>query len=112
MAFTNQIGSYQLIYYGTRSNNTSEIVRINLCNDINQLLGSLLFYRDSQALANNVSIETRNPKRAYLRIHERQLDSVVDTLRNEKPCSVYYSNPTTAFLYTGLEPVGEEESEE
>jgi hypothetical protein len=33
----------------------------------------------------------------------------VDTLRSEKPIFVYYTSPTNAALYTGHEPVGEEE---
>ena len=72
----------------------------------------MYFYRDGQNIPNNSSYETSDPKRAYLRMHERQIDSVVDMLRNEKPCSVYYSNSTYAYIYTGTEPVGEEESEE
>jgi hypothetical protein len=43
-------------------------------------------------------------------MHVSQMDSVVDMLRNEKPCRVYYSGPTYAYIYTGTEPVGEEET--
>ena len=41
-----------------------------------------------------------------------RLDSIVDMLRNEKPCYLWYQNPTMAAIYTGQEPIGEEETEE
>ena len=112
MSFTNQIGKYQLVYYGKRSSDASEIARIYLYDDTDQYFGAVLFYRDGQTIPNNSTYESNNLKKAFLRIHERQLDSVIDMLRNEKPCSVYYASPTYAYLYTGKEPVGEEESEE
>jgi hypothetical protein len=33
-------------------------------------------------------------------------------LRNEKPCRVRYDSPIYAHVYTGKEPVGEEETDE
>ena len=110
--FINEIGKYRLVYFGKKSSDSSIIANINLYNDSSQYLGSVYFYRDGQTIPDNSSIETYDTKRTNLRMHERQLDSVVDMLRNEKPCSVYYSSPTYAYIYTGTEPVGEEESEE
>ncbi len=111
MAFSNPIGKYRLLYYGKRSNDTISMARIWLYNDSDEYIGSVDFYRDAQAIPNSRSIETSDPKRAYLGMHERQIDTVVDMLRNEKPCRVSYFNPTYALIYTGKEPVGEEESE-
>ena len=45
-------------------------------------------------------------------MHEHQIDGVVDMLQNEKSCKVTYSSPTFAYIYTGKEPIGEEESDE
>ena len=40
-----------------------------------------------------------------------QLESIVDMLRNEKPCHLYYRSPAYACIYTGPESIGEEETE-
>ena len=45
------------------------------------------------------------------RTNENQIPRIVDMLRNEKPCTVYYSSPIYAYVHTGNEPVGEEETE-
>jgi len=110
MAFFNLIEKYKLRYYGKRSNDTSSIVQVYLYNDIRQSIGTVQFYRDGQAIPNNSSNELTTPKRAYLSMHERQLDTVVDMLRNKKPCSMTYTSPTSAHLYTGKESIGEEEN--
>ena len=112
MAFTNEIGKYKLLYYGKRSNNSGSIAYIRLYNGTNQNIGSVRFYRDGQNIPDNSSVELGDPKRAFLKMHESQIDTVVDMLRNEKPCYVYYSYPKYAYIHTGAEPVGEEESEE
>ena len=111
MSFTNKIAKYQITYYGKRSKNSSPIALIVLYNGNNQLVGAVHFHRDGQAIPNNWSYETVTPKRAFLKMHERQIDTIVDMLRNEKPCSVKYISPTHAYIYTGREPIGEEETE-
>ena len=111
MNFGNTIGKYTLHYFGKRYNASLPIATIYLYTGSNQYLGTVSFFRDGQKIPNNSSKETTNPKRAYLKMHERQLDTVVDMLRNEKPCKMYYSNPKAAELYTGKEPVGEEETQ-
>jgi len=110
MSFSNEIATYKLYYYGKRASDADVIAYIYLYDDSNRLLGIVRFYRDGQEIPDNHSIETYDPKRAFLKMHERQIDTVVDMLRNEKPCKVYYSSPTYAFIYTGKEPIGEEES--
>ena len=105
------IDSYQLRYFGKRSNNSQPIAYISFWNDDNKYIGTAYFYRDGQEIPNNSSYEKTSPMRTYLRMHERQIDSVVDMLRNEKPCKAYYNSPTFALIYTGREPVGEEEFE-
>ena len=111
MGFGNEITEYKLFYYGRRSRDAYAIAGISLYNYSNYL-GNVLFYRDDQAIPNNKSVETGDPKLAYLRMHERQIDSVVDMLRNEKPCFVFYSTSAYAMIYSGKEPVGEEETDE
>ncbi len=110
MAFTNEIGKYRLYYWAKRPSNSSAFAQISLYNDSNQSIGNVYFYRDGQNMPNNSSVEFGDPKRAYLQMHESQLDRVVDMLRNEKPCSMRYAGPTYAYINTGTEPVGEEES--
>ena len=111
MAILNEIEKYTLYYYGKRATDAYPIAYISLWNDSYKFVGAVYFYRDEQTLPNNSSFELSDPKRAYLRMHEHQLDRVVDMLRNEKPCRIYYTGPTLAYIYTGKEPVGEEESE-
>jgi len=112
MPFSNQIAKYRLRYFGKRSKDTLAIAWINVYDDQNYYVGRVQFYRDGQAIPNNSVNENLNPKRIFLQMHERQIDTVVDMLRNEKPCWMYYSSPTFAYIRTGKEPVGEEESEE
>jgi len=110
MSFSNQIAKYQLIYYGKRPDDSSKVAQITLYDEGNHNIGHVFFFRDDQNLLDNSSLERYAIKRAYLRMHVSQMDSVVDMLRNEKPCRVYYSGPTYAYIYTGTEPVGEEEN--
>jgi len=112
MAFNNTIGKYLLYYRGKRASDGYSIAQISLYDDSDKFVGAVYFYRDGQTIPNNSSNETSTPKRAYLRMYERQIDTVVDMLRNEKPCRIYYSSPTHATMYTGKEPVGEEEFEQ
>jgi len=109
--FKNEIEKYAIQIYGKRYDDSWPIARIWLYNDSEQSIGNVYFYRDGHTIPNNRSAELAGPKKADLTMHERQLDSVVDMLRNEKPCSVFYYNATYAGIYTGTEPVGEEESE-
>ncbi len=111
MSFSNTITKYTLYYFGKRpTRGSSPTAQIILHNARNKYIGNVEFYKDSQALPNNASIETTNPKQAFVRMHERRLDTIINMLQNEKPCSVHYYNPTTAYLFTGREPIGEEES--
>jgi len=110
MAFTNPIAKYQLYYYGKRRTVRNYIAKITLRDSRNRYVGSVDFYRDGQAIPNNSAQENINPKIITLNMHERQIDSVVDMLRNEKPCSMFYNSPTLAGIRTGTEPIGEEES--
>ena len=108
MEFRHEIGSYQIIHPGKTKYHDNPIATINLFNTDNRCVGGVQFYRNDQEIPNNSSYESRDPKRAFLKMHLNRFDSVVDMLRNEKPCSVVYRRPTYAFLYTGEEPVGEE----
>ena len=110
MAFSNTIEKYALYYCGKRSSDIDSIAQITLYNSSDQVIWYMAFYRDGQPIPDSSSREDVNPKRAYLRMHERQIDSVVDMLRNEKPCSLFYHRPTFAYIHTGLEPMGEEAS--
>lgn len=112
MSITNEIATYQLIHFSKRRKDSDPIAQISLHNADNRFLGYVYFYRDNQELRDSYSVEDTTPKRAFLRMHESQLDEVIDMLRNEKPCHLYYGSPTYGYLYTGAEPIGEEESDE
>jgi len=93
-----------------KSRASSAIAQIRLYNAANQHIGAMYFYKEGKKIPNNTTTIVGTPKRVYLHASENQLDGVVDMLRNEKPCSVYYYGPTNAYLYTGKEPIGEEET--
>lgn len=111
MATTHTIGKYQLAYYGRRPSESDKIAQLTFYNNQNELLGFIAFFKEGQVIPDNSEDTTRFPTRVYLRASENQLDRIVDMLRNEKPCYVRYNSPTHAFVYTGTEPVGEEEAE-
>jgi len=109
MSFTNEIATYQLIHFSKQRKDTDAMAMISLHNSDSRFLGYVYFYRDDYELRDSYSVEDTTPKRAFLRMHHRQLDGVIDMLRNEKPCFLYYSSPTYAYIHTGEEPIGEEE---
>ena len=53
-------------------------------------------------------------KRIYVNIPSERFPYYMDLLRNEKPISfsIFPDQPNVASLYTGAEPVGEEEDQE
>ena len=112
MGFRNEIKKYSLVYRGKQSSDSKAKATIYLYAAYTKFIGQVNFYKDSQKLPNNSAHEKVTPKQAYLSMHEHQLARVVDMLRNEKPCRVYYSSPTYAYVSTGAELVGEEESDE
>jgi len=109
MRFTSQIDTYVLRYSGKSYSDTDSIAMIVLYDENKKHIGIIRFYKDGQTIPNNSLDHVSEPKRAFLAMHERQLNSVVDMLRNEKPCYLYYLNSVNAFLYTGAELVVEEE---
>jgi len=112
MSFSTNIASYAL-YYGAKTPYDSTVIaRIGLFDEEGRYTGNVKFFKDEQSLPDNSANEGAEPKIAYLTMHERQLDRVVDMLRNEKPCRVFYGGPAYAGIYTGqTEPVGEGEIE-
>lgn len=50
-----------------------------------------------------------NPSMITVQMHVNSFDRVIDTLRNEKPVKFSWY-PSWAGIYTGKEPVGEEEA--
>lgn len=104
-----EIGKYRLYYFGKRSSESNNIAQISFLDTQNQYVGYMRFYKEGESLPDNSENTDTTPKRVFLQATENQLDRVVDMLRNEKPCYVYYNSPTYAYIYTGSEPVGEEE---
>jgi len=106
------IGKYKLFYFAKRSSESKKIGHIALYDTQDQYVGYIEFYRDGQSVPDNSESDNYTPTRVFLRTNENQIPRIVDMLRNEKPCTVYYSSPNYAYVHTGNEPVGEEETEE
>lgn len=111
MSTTHTIGKYKLTYYGKRDSESKSIAQITFYSDQNQFLGSINFYKDGQSIPDNGERTSSSITQVFLRASEKQLPGVVDMLRNEEPCSLYYYSATYGFVFTGKEPVGEEETE-
>ncbi len=110
MRFTSQIDTYVLRFSGRSYSDTDSIAMLVLYDQNKKHIGIVRFYKDGQTIPNNSLDHVSEPKRAFLAMHERQLDGVVDMLRNEKPCFLYYLNAVNASLHTGTDLVGEEEN--
>ncbi len=110
MHFTSQIDTYVLRYSGRSYSDTDSIAMIVLYDKNKEHIGVIRFYKDGQEIPNNSLDHVSEPKRAFLAMHERQLDGVVDMLRNEKPCFLYYLNAVNASVHTGVEQVDEEKN--
>ena len=100
-----------MIYYGKRVDESKEIAKIIFYNDQNQLLGWIVFFKEGQIIPDNTQRTNTDPIRVYLKASVSQMPGVVDMLRNEKPCYVRYNSPKLAFIFTGQELIGEEETE-
>ena len=109
MTFTSEIGKYSLHYQSQRPLDQFPTASILLYNQQDQFIGHIRFYEDGTILPDNIADESSSPKRATLRMHDSQLERVVDMLRNEKPCRFFYGSPKNGQVFTGKEPVGEEE---
>lgn len=64
-------------------------------------IGTLYFYKNSVDLPENTS--------NGLHFRTSQFDGVVETLRVESPVTYFFSDRNYCGIYTGQEPVGEEE---
>ena len=66
----------------------------------------LIFYRDGTTIP-----DSRNDEGLLvLNYHENQLADVTETLRREEPLTVlYFTSSRHGYLFTGREPIGEEE---
>lgn len=106
-----EIGKYSILHWGKRQLLSREVAKIYLYNPDDRYIGYVAFYRNDQEIPDNSCDELSVPKQVHLRMHQEHLDSVVDMLRNEKPCFLLYNTPTYAYIWTGSEPVGEEETE-
>lgn len=112
MTILQRIVKYRLIYYLTQKSESEHIAQITLFDSMSEIIGIIHFYKEGQEIPKNTVRINFKPTRVYLHASENQLDRIVDMLRNEEPCSVYYSSPKHAYVCTGEEPVGEEETQE
>lgn len=98
------------IYHHSQDNTYGQSAVINL-HIGNLAVASLYFYRDGVAIP--ASGTSADGKIIYARFHESRFAEIVETLRKEKPISVYFNASNKwAWVMTGTnpEPIGEEEA--
>ena len=110
MIIRNEIAKYQIGHMGKREKPKDPVGKIMFYNTSDQYIGQVQFYTYDQELPFNAIHPRDQTVLVTMRID--RLDSIVDTLRNEKPCYLYYNSPTLAAIHSGQEPIGEEETEE
>lgn len=100
-----EVLNYDIWFYGGPQGYQSTRVNIGLYNPTSKQIGAVRFYDPGVAIPNDSSsggvINMCLPSAA--------LASVIDTLRNEKPVYISFTN-SKAMLTTSQEPVGEGES--
>jgi hypothetical protein len=70
--------------------------------------GSIWFFSDCTPLRPATHDAPNN--RIHLQCHISQFAATIEILRTEEPLWLFYDSPTNAFLKSGLEPTGEEET--
>ncbi len=69
--------------------------------------GYVYFFPDGTPLAAPVNDAANG--RIFIHLNLSEFHPVMDMLRDEKPLYLYYQSADNAALFSGLEPVGEEE---
>lgn len=105
-----KITKYDLQYFAFSGNEADHTSKITFYNELNQKLGEISFYKEGQTIPNNMTFPAKFFDQVLLRTTKNQMPGILDMLRNEKPCSVYYSSSTVAYVRIGTEPIDEEES--
>jgi hypothetical protein len=109
MPFSAELKTYHVYYFGKRdgSNPRASIY----AKDADGHLRVFLLFVENGANLPSCSESVGHDGVSWCRIwyHLDQFPAVIDILRNEKPVYVNYSNPTFAQIFTGPEPIGEEE---
>ena len=106
MAWTVPITSYGLYRLGKSKGSMRAL--IFLFDSASQNRGIIIFRSNDQNLADARDSDIGGGKRQVIfEMYEQEYNGVVDLLRNEKPVSLDYSNPTFVYLYTSkTEKVG------
>ncbi len=102
---TYQIDSYACVQYTDRP---GVVALIHLYDNNSVYRGSLYFHPDGTHLP-DANEDTPNGQ-IFLRLPVSRFASAVDMLRNESPIRLIYNSPMNAYLTTGREPTGEEET--
>jgi hypothetical protein len=92
--------------------NPNQFVAIILCygtfEDVYGYRGYIKFHADGTLLP--PAVHDAGSHRIYLHLNLCQFDAAIEVLRTEQPLYLTYVNPATAFLRSGVEPTGEEET--
>ena len=104
------IEKYSSVLFGKSYSASASVGQIMMYDTNNRFRGYILFYPDDVELPNNTESVINGVEWCRIQMHRSEFHSVVDMFRNEKPIYVYFFNPTSAYIRTGLEPVGEEET--
>jgi len=84
------IASYKLDYRAGSATEDGFIAIIRFYDFQNRLIGSIAFKKDGEPLSNNKGDTGPYPHRVELSSHQNQMAGMVDMLRNEKPCTLYW----------------------
>ncbi|MDH3311708.1 MAG: hypothetical protein OEM28_01010 [Nitrosopumilus sp.] len=106
------VANYKVLILDRDDPKTGNTAKIHLRNEKNQPIGTIYFYAEKSRLPDNRQFTNFKPPRTIIHTHESKLQSMIDLLRNEKPCYLYYVSKTLGGLSTTEEPVGEEETEQ
>jgi hypothetical protein len=107
MAETYEIKKYSYYVYSSREN-CDPITVVQLYWDADKYLGAAFF---SDNFATPLKSATKYPSGQFGLYHRvRELPTIIDMLRNEKPVFLIYDGTTNTKISTTTEPIGEGET--
>ena len=103
-----EIDKYRMYHYNVDFISRNKIVCIIVCYKGNTMKGKLRFYEEGAVVPPSYKSDAGN---LFLMFREKHLSDMLETLRQEKPLYIWYSDQyNLGRLQTFMEPVGEEES--
>ncbi len=106
-----EIDTYSIYHFNADRISRNNIICTINCFKRSAFKGTLLFYKEGAPIPPSYKYKSDTQELLFLSFQENQLADMLETLRQEKPLYIYYSDKyNDGTLQTSLEPVGEEES--